>query len=141
MITELSPELKSHIEEYIDEIDQNRVFHSIIKCPVNILYDYLNILQQIDVKPMAELNPYIDVAICVASKTAGVCRCSKVEFLHDGCNFEFDIHPQNLDWGLFQKALMKACPQYYVRSNIKYEYGLPMTTIQVSMQPIDKFRF
>lgn len=141
MITTLSPELKSHIEEYIDEIDQNRVFHSIIKCPVNILYDYLNILQQIDIKPMTELDPYIDVALCVASKTVGVCRCSKIDFLHDGSIFEFEIHPQNLNWELFQKALMRACPQYYVRSNIKYEYGLPMVTIQVSIQPLDKFRF
>lgn len=137
MITKLSPELKFHIEEYIDEIEQNRVFHSIIKCPVNILYDYLNILQQIvDIKPMAELYPYIDVALCVASKTAGVCHCSKIEVLHDEFYFEFEILPQNLDWGLFQKALMKACPQYHVRSNIKYEYGLPITTIQVSI-----FRF
>lgn len=136
MITALSPELKSHIEEYIEEIDQNRVFHSIIKCPVNILYDYLNILQQIDIKPMAELNPYIDVALCVASKTAGISHCSKIEFLHDSLNFEFEIHPQNLDWGVFQKALMRACPEYHVNSNIKYEYGLPRTTIQVSL-----FRF
>lgn len=141
MVTKLSPELKQHIEEYIDEIDQNRVFHSIIKCPVNILYDYLDILQEIDIKPMAELKPYIDVALCVASKTAGVCYCSNVEFLHEGYNFEFEIHPQNLDWGIFQRALMLACPQYRVRSNIKWEYGLPRTTIQVSMQPIDKFRF
>lgn len=141
MITKLSPELKSHIEEYIDEIDQNRVFHSIIKCPVNILYDYLNILQQIDIKPMAELNPYIAVAECIASKTVGTCYCSKIDFLHDGSIFEFEIHPQNLDWGLFQKALMRCCPQYYVSSNIKYELGLPMTTIQVSIQPLDKFRF
>lgn len=141
MITKLGPELKSHIEEYIEEIEQNRVFHSIIKCPVNILYDYLNILQQIDIKPMAELNPYIDVAICIASKTAGVCRCSKIDFLHDGSNFEFEIPHQNLNWGLLQRALILACPQYCVRTNIKYEYGLPMITIQVSMQPIDKFRF
>lgn len=141
MITKLSSELKSHIEEYIDEIDQNRVFHSIIKCPVNILYDYLNILQQIDIKPMAELNSYIDVAMCVASKTVGSCHCSKIDFLHDGFNFEFEMHPQNLDWGLLQKALMNACPQYDIRSNIKYEYGLPITTIQVSIRPLNKFRF
>lgn len=141
MITKLSPALKEHIEEYIDEIDQNRVFHSILKCPVNILYDYLDILQQIDIKPMAELNPYIDVALCVASKTVGACHSSKIDFLHDGFNFEFEIHPQNLDWGLLQRALIIACPQYRVRSNIKYEYGLPMTTIQISMQPINKFRF
>ena len=141
MITKLSPELKSHIEEYINEIDQNRVFYSIIKCPVNILYDYLNILDQIDVKPMAELNPYIAVAKCIASKTVGTCYCSKIDFLHDGFNFEFEIHPQNLNWGVLQRALIVACPQYCVRSNIKYEYGQPMTTIQVSMQPIDKFRF
>ena len=141
MITKLSPELKQHIEEYIEEIEQNRVFHSIIKCPVNILYDYLNILQQIDIKPVAELNPYLDVAKCIASKTSGVCHCSKIDFLHDGSIFEFEIHAQNLDWGLFQRALMRACPQYHVRSNIKYEYGLPMVTIQVKVQPLDKFRF
>ena len=142
MITKLSPELKSHIEEYIDEIDQNRVFHSIIKCPVNILYDYLNILQQIDVKHMEELNPYIDVALCIASKTVGTCYCSKIELLHpDEFKFEFETHSQNLDWGLFQKALMKACPYHYVRSNIKYELGLPMTTIQVELHPLDKFKF
>ena len=90
---------------------------------------------------MAELNPYIDVAICVASKTAGSCHCSKIDFLHDVYNFEFKIHLQNLDWELLQKSLMKSCPQYHVRSNIRYEYGQPMVTIQVSMQPIDKFRF
>lgn len=141
MITKLSPELRSHIEEYIEDIEKDNVHNSIIKCPVNILYEYIEVLKQIDVKPSAMLNPYIDIAICVASKTAGVCRCSKIDFLHDGFNFEFDIHPQNLDWRLFQKALMQACPQYYVSSNIKYECGLPMTTIQVSIQPIDKFRF
>lgn len=141
MITKLSPELKSHIEEYIDEIEQNRITQSIIRCPVNILYEYIEVLKQIDVKPSAMLNPYIDVAICVASKTVGVCRCSKIDFLHDRFNFEFDIPPQNLDWELLQKALMKACPQYYVRSNIKYEYGLSMTTIQVELHPLDKFRF
>ena len=134
MITKLSPELKSHIEEHIEEIEKDNVHNSIIRCPVNILYEYIEVLKQIDVKPSAILTPYIDVAICVASKTVGVCRCSKIECLHDSLNLEFEIHPQNLDWGLFQKALMKACPQYYVRSNIKYE--LPMTTIQVSI-----FRF
>ena len=137
----LSPELKFHIEKYIDEIDQNRVFHSIIKCPVNILHEYLEVLKQIDVKLMSELYSYVDVALCVASKTAGACHCSKIEIRHDESNFEFEILPQNLDWGLFQKALIRACPQYYVRSNIKYEYGLTITTIQVSIQPIDKFRF
>lgn len=141
MITELSPELKSHIEEYIEEIERDNVHNSIIRCPVNILYEYIEVLKQIDVKPSAILNPYIDVAICVASKTVGVCHCSKIECLHDSLNLEFEIHPQNLDWGLFQKALMKACPYHYVRTNIKYEYGLPMTTIQVSVQPLDKFRF
>ena len=141
MITELTPELKSHIEEYIEEIDQNRVFHSIIKCPVNILHEYLDILQQFDIKFVEELNPYIDVALCVASKTVGSCNCSKVDFLHDGFNFEFEIHHQNLNLGVLQRALIVACPQYCVRSSIKYEYGQPMTIIQVSMQPIDKFRF
>lgn len=141
MVTKLSPALKQHIEEYIDEIDQNRVFHSIIKCPVNILDDYLNILQQIDITPMEQLNPYIDVAICVASKTVGPCRCSKIESCQNGFKFEFDVLHQNIDWGLFQIALRKACPQYYLRSNIKYEYGLSMVTIQVEVQPIDNFRF
>ena len=142
MITKLSPELKSHIEEYIDEIEQDNVHNSIIRCPVNILYEYIEVLKQIDVKPTALLTPYIDVALCVASKTTGVCHCSKIEFLHHNeFNVEFEIHPQNLDWGLFQRALIGACPQYRVRSNIKYEYGQPMTTIQVSMQPIAKFRF
>ena len=141
MITELSPELKSHIEEYIDEIEKDNVHNSIIRCPVNILYEYIEVLKQIDVKPSAMLNPYIDVALCVASKTVGVCHCSKIDFLHDEFKFEFEIPPQNLDWGVFQRALIISCPQYRVRSNIKYEYGNPMVTIQVSMQPIDKFRF
>lgn len=137
----LSPALKQHIEEYIDEIEQDNVHNSIIRCPVNILYEYIEVLKQIDVKPSTMITPYVDVAICVASKTVGVCHCSKIDFLHDGFNFEFEIHAQNLDWGLFQKALTKACPQYYVQSNIKYEYGLPMVTIQVSIQPLSKCRF
>lgn len=141
MITELSPELKSHIEEYIEEIEKDNVFNSIIKCPINILDDYIQVLNQIDVQPSTMLNPYIDVAICVASKTVGTCRCSRIESHHDEFNFEFDVPHQNLDWGLFQRALIRACPQYRVRSNIKYEYGQQMTTIQVSLQPIDKFRF
>ena len=142
MITKLSPELKFHIEEYIDEIEKDNAHNSIIRCPVNILYEYIEVLKQIDVKPSAILTPYIDVALCVASKTAGVCHCSKIEFLHpDEFKFEFEIHPQNLDWSLFQKALMKACPYHYVRSNIKYEYGLPRTTIQVKLHPIGSFRF
>ena len=142
MITKLSPELKSHIEEYIDEIEKDNVHNSIIRCPVNILPEYIEVLKQIDIKPSAMLHPYIAVAICVASKTVGVCRCSKIEFLHhDEFNVEFEIPPQNLDWGLLQRALISDCPQYCVRSNIKYEYGQPMTTIQVSMQPIEKFRF
>lgn len=142
MITKLSPELKYHIEEYIDEIEKDNVHNSIIRCPVNILHEYIEVLKQIDVKPSTLLTPYIDVATCVASKTMGVCHCSKIELRHDGFNFEFEIPPQNLDWSLFQKALMKACSEYYVvRSNIKYEYGAPMTTIQVSVQPLDKFRF
>lgn len=142
MITKLSPELKSHIEKYIDEIERDNVHNSIIRCPVNSLYEYIEVLKQIDVKPSVLLNLYIDVAICVASKTTGVCHCSKIEFLHhDEFKFEFEIHPQNLDWGLFQKALIKACPYHYVRSNIKYESGLPMTTIQVELHPIGSFRF
>lgn len=142
MITKLSPELKSHIEEHIEEIEKDNVHNSIIRCPVNILHEYIEVLKQIDVKPSVMLNPYIDVALCVASKTAGICHCSKIELLHpDEFKFEFEIHPQNLDWGLFQKALMKACPYHYVRSNIKYELGLPMTTIQVELHPIGSFRF
>ena len=142
MITKLSPELKQHIEEHIDEIERDNVYNSIIRCPVNILYEYLEVLKQIDVKPSAMITPYIDVALCVASKTAGVCHCSNIKFLHhDEFNVEFEIPPQNLDWRLFQQSLMKSCPDHYVRSNIKYELGLPMTTIQVSIQPLDKFRF
>ena len=137
MITKLSPELKSHIEEYIDEIEKDNVHNSIIRCPVNILPEYIEVLKQIDVKPSAMLHPYIDVALCIASKTVGSCHCSKIDFLHDGCNFEFEIHPQNLDW----ESLHKALPQYYVHSNIKYEYGLPRTTIQVSIQLFSKFKF
>lgn len=142
MVTKLSSELKSHIEEYIDEIEKDNVHNSIIRCPVNILHEYIEVLKQIDVKPSAMVTPYIDVALCVASKTAGVCHCSKIQFLHyDEFNVEFEIHPQNLDWESFQRALMKSCPDHYVRSNIKYELGLPMITIQVSIHPIGSFKF
>lgn len=141
MITKLSPELKYHIEEYIEEIEKDNVHNSIIRCPINILYEYIEVLKQIDVKPSTMITPYIDVALCVASKTVGPCHCSKIECRLDGFNFEFEIHAQNLDWGLFQKALRRACPQYYISSNIKYEYGLPMVTIQVEVRSIDKFRF
>lgn len=142
MITEFSPVLKQHIEKYIEEIEKDNVYTSILRCPIDILHEYIEVLKQIDVKPSPMLNPYIDVALCIASETVGVCYCSKIEFVSvDVFNFEFEIHPQNLDWGLFQKALIKACPQYYVNSGLKYESGLSMETIQVSLQPTARFRF
>ena len=140
MITKLSPQLKSHIEEYITEIEQNNVYNSIIRCPVNILPEYIEVLQQIDVEPLSIVKPYIDVAICVASETVGHCRCSKIEFNGSSSHFEFDILSRNIDVGLFQNHLRSACPQYYVQSNITYEYGLPVTVIQIDLLPLNKFQ-
>lgn len=133
MITKLSPQLKSHIEEYITEIEQNNVHNSIIRCPLNILHEYIEVLQQIDVEPLEIVKPYIDVAICVASKTVGHCRCSRIEFNSSSSRFEFEVPPQNIDWRTFQNDLMSACPQYHVQSDITYNYGSPLTVIQISI--------
>lgn len=133
MITKLSPQLKSHIEEYITEIEQNNVHNSIIRCPVNILAEYMEVLQQIDVEPHEIVKPYIDVAICVASKTVGQCRCSALEFNSSSSRFEFEVLSQNIDWRTFQNDLMSACPQYHVQSTITYNYGSPLTVIQISI--------
>jgi hypothetical protein len=140
MITKLSPQLKLHIEEYIEEIEQNNVHNSIIRCPVDILPEYMEVLQQIDVEPLPIVKPYIDVAICVASKTVGHCHCSNIEFNGSSNHFEFSILSQNIDIGLFQKHLRSACPQYYVQSKITYEYGLPVTVIQIDLLPLNKFQ-
>ena len=143
MITELSPELKSHIEEYIDEIEKDNVYNSIIKCPINILDDYIQVLNQIDVQPSVMLKSYIDVACCIGSKIEyGNCYHIDVPSL-DCFTYDFEIDTTSLlDWDDLQKEIMRVCPYHYVQCAMSHEFfGMPRRTIRVSLQPCAKFRF
>ena len=106
MITKLSPELKFHIEEYIDEIEKDNVHNSIIKCPINILDDYIQVLNQIDVQPSVMLKSYIDVACCIGSKIEyGNCYHIDAHSL-DCFTYEFETDTTSLlDWDNLQKEL------------------------------------
>ena len=143
MITQLSPELKSHIEEYIEEIEKDNVYNSIIKCPINILDEYIQVLNQIDVQPSVMLKSYIDVACCIGSKIEyGNCYHIDVHSL-DCFTYEFEIDTTSLlDWDDLQKELMHVCPYHYVQAAMSHEFfGLLRRTIKVNLQPLDKFRF
>lgn len=143
MITKLSPELKQHIEEYIEEIEKDNVYNSIIKCPINILDDYIQVLNQIDVQPSVMLKSYIDVACCIGSKIEyGNCYHIEARSLEDVTyEFETDI-TSLLDWDNLQRDLMRVCPYHYVQAAMSHEFfGLPRRTIKVILQPRAKFRF
>ena len=143
MITKLSPELKSHIEEYIEEIEKDNVHNSIIKCPINILDDYIQVLNQIDVQPSVILKPYIDVACCIGSKIE-YANCYHID-VHslDSFTFEFETDTTSLlDWDNLQEELMRVCPYHYVEATMSHEFfGFPRRTIKVHLQPLAKFRF
>ena len=143
MITKLSPELKQHIEEYIEEIEKDNVYNSIIKCPINILDDYIQVLNQIDVQPSVMLKSYIDVACCIGSKIEhGNCYHIDAHSL-DCFTYEFETDTTSLlSWDDLQKELMCVCPYHYVQASISNEFfGFPRRTIKVILQPLAKFRF
>lgn len=143
MITKLSPELKQHIEEYIEEIEKDNVYNSIIKCPINILNDYIQVLNQIDVQPSVMLKSYIDVACCIGSKIE-YGNCYHIDDLSLDCfTYEFETDTTSLlNWDELQKELIQACPYHYVQASISHEFfGFPRRTIKVDLQPLDKFRF
>lgn len=143
MTTELSPELKSHIEQYIEEIEQNRLTVSIIKCPINILDDYVHVLKQIDMVPRVELKTYIDVACCIGSKIEyGNCYHIDMHSL-DCFTYEFETDTTSLlNWEDLQKELIQACPYHYVQTTVSHEFfSLPRRIIKVGLQPLGKFRF
>ena len=144
MITELSPELKSHIEEYIEEIEQNRINESIIKCPLNILDDYVHVLKQIDMEPRKELKTYIDIATYLSSKIDGYAHCCNIE-VHglDDVTYEFEVNPQPLiDWETIERDLIRLCPYHYVQCAMSHEFfGLPRRSIKVNVLSVGKFRF
>ena len=143
MITELSPELKQHIEEYIEEIEQDRINQSIIKCPLKILDDYVHVLKQIDIEPREELQTYIDIACCVGAKIE-YGNCYHIDVHSSDCfTYEFETDTTSLlNWDDLQKELMRVCPYHYVQAAISHEFfGLPRRTIKVYLQPREKFRF
>ena len=143
MITQLSPELKSHIEEYIEEIEQNRINQSIIKCPINILDDYVHVLKQIDIEPREELKTYINIACCIGSKIEyGNCYHVEVRSLED-VTYEFETDTTSLlDWDNLQKEIIHVCPYHYVQVAISNAFfGVPRRTIKVVLQPLANFRF
>lgn len=143
-MTELRPELKSHIEEYIEEIEQNRINESIIKCPLNILDDYVHVLKQIDMEPRKELKTYIDIATYIAAKIEGPAHCSNIHAEGLECiTYEFEINPQDVvDWETIQRDLTNLCPYHCVRTAMSHEFfGIPKRTIKVYLQPFTKFRF
>ena len=143
MITKLSPELKFHIEEYIDEIEKDNVHNSIIKCPINILDDYIQVLNQIDVQPSVMLKSYIDVACCIGSKIE-YGNCYHIDAHRLDCfSYDFEIDTTSLlDWDNLQKELVRVCPYHYVQAAMSHEFfGMPRRTIRVSLQPLAKFRF
>ena len=142
MITKLSPELKSHIEEYIEDIEKDNVYNSIIKCPINILDDYIQVLNQIDVQPSVMLKSYIDVACCIGSKIeCGNCYHIHVHSL-DCFTYEFETDTTSLlDWDDLQKELMRVCPHHHVQATISHEFfGVPRRTIKVNLQPLATIR-
>lgn len=144
MITELSPELKYHIEEYIEEIEQNRINESIIKCPLTILDDYVQVLKQIDIVPHTELKTYIDIATYIAATIEGPAHCSNIHAKGLECiTYEFEVNPQSfIDWETIQQDLIKLCPYHYVQTAMSHEFfGLPRRTIKVILHPLAKFRF
>lgn len=144
MITELSPELKSHIEEYIEEIEQNRLNESILKCPLTILDDYVHVLKQIDMEPRVELKTYIDIATYIAATIEGPAHCSLIHAEGSDCiMYEFEVNPQSfIDWETIQQGLIKLCPYHHVQTAMSHEFfGLPRRTIKVILQPLTKFRF
>lgn len=143
MITKLSPELKQHIEEYIEEIEKDNVYNSIIKCPINILDDYVQVLNQIDVQPSVMLKSYIDIACCIGSKIE-YGNCYHIDALSLDCfTYEFETDTTSLlNWDDLQKELMRVCPYHYVQAAMSHEFfGLPRRTIKVILQPLAKFRF
>ena len=143
MITKLSSALKQHIEEYIDEIEKDNIYNSIIKCPINILYDYIQVLNQIDVQPSVMWKSYIDVACCIGSKIEyGNCYHIDVHSL-DCFTYEFETDTTSLlNWDNLQEELMRVCPYHHVQATVSHEFfGIPRRIIKVNLQPLNKFRF
>ena len=140
MITKLRPELKSHIEEYIEEIEQNRVYHSIINCPLDILNDYISVLKLIDVTPMMALKTYIDIATFIDSNITGRACCTNV-ILHslEDVTYEFSIPVQPLNWLKIQEGLSRCAPYNFIQSELVYTAGTKLL-LQVSVHPIGTFK-
>lgn len=143
MIPKISPQLKSHIEEYIEEIENENVYNSIIKCPINILDDYIQVLNEIEVQPSVMLKSYIDVACCIGSKIEyGNCYHIEVHSL-DCFTYDFETDTTSLlNWDELQKEIIQICPYHYVQCAMSHEFfGMPRRTIRVNLQPLAKFRF
>ena len=136
MITKLSPELKSHIEAYIDDIEKGNLIKSIIYCPTDIMSEYLDALRMIDEVIPSPLIPYTRISCYLASVIKG-------GHMHNatlGCmgheTYEFQFPFSNIDYVDMRKELTNCCPYHYVTVDIGADYNNGVVSIKVSIMPV-----
>lgn len=143
MMTSLSPAMKQHIETYIDEIDQNNVIQSIYSCPIEILCDYINILDSIDVKPHIITRSYVSIALYIASICGGAhlsdVRIENFMSREEIQSFEFLVNKQYVNSIELEQELQRLCPSNEVLCSISMSPYV--TTIKVSVRNIKSAHF
>ena len=139
MITKLNPEVKRHIEEHINDIEQNKVVHSIICCPLDIIEDYVDALNQIGITLKFD---YVDIATTLA-KQLHKGRCVETNYRNGRQVYVFKFPFQLFDYPDLERRvnLLSNSQQAYCLERMDTDISLGTTTIEVTAINTSNFCF
>ena len=135
MTQKLSDKLRQHIKLFAEEINQNRIYHSILNCPLSCLEEYIEVLKRIDLAPNDQLLPYINIAERIAKLIE---ECYFYEVIVNGINnttYVFEIPSNQVlpDFSRLQEQLIAACSKDSVSCCVSTtSYGT--ITLEVNIQ-------
>jgi hypothetical protein len=130
MITKLSYPLKIYIEQHIGEIEQNRIYNSIVSCPWNILNEYIEVLKMIDIPIDFEWTTIKLFQFVSSMFPEGYCE--ETDYIDNAQVHHFKLPLQDVNYTKLQKMLTDACPNCLL-IHVEHMYASRVTTIEVKV--------
>ena len=130
MITKLSYPLKIYIEQHIEEIEQNRIYNSIVSCPWNILKEYIEVLKMIDAPIDFEWTTIKLFQFVSSMFPEG--HCAKTDYIDNTQVHHFEFPMQDVNYTKLQKMLIDACPNCLL-IHVEHKFPYRTTTIKVKV--------
>ena len=135
----MNPELKKHIETYIDDVEKGDLTQSIVNCPLDIISDYLDTLRMIEKVVPDHLILYTRISCYLASVIKGGHMYNITMRSIGDETYEFQFPFSNIDYVQMRKELTDCCPYHYVTVDLGSGYNNNYISINVSIHNIHIF--